>query len=198
MSSFIVLSGICVVWKRHPSVTHHVVSELTLDPSIATSLLSLAKFVKPEWLVELLSCGNSSEPSTSLEYKFSLPSISQHRPDLSPFLPSSLKNHRIWEPSEDRVDMLKALRIVFVGDRGRETTDDYKELVKRGGATYECYPVQSGRRALHNVIAKGKEKGKIMVLIATQSAIVAAIGLDMWEELIQEAKQFVSLLLYIV
>lgn len=186
--------GLSVVWKPHPSVTHHITPELTLNPVIATSLLSLTKFVKPDWLETVLAHGAASDSSISLEFNFSLPSPSQHRPMLSSFLPSSLKNHRSWEPNEDRVDLLKAYRVIFVGERGREATEEYKELVRRGAATYECCPVQGGRKMLHSVLAKGQGKGKTLVLVADQSAMVAAVGQDEWDDLTLEAAEFVYFL----
>ena len=90
--------------------------------------------------------------------------------------------------------MLKSYRVIFVGERGREATEDYKEVVRRGAATYECCSVQGGRKMLHSVLAKGQGKGKDLVLIADQSAMVAAVGEDEWQELIEEAAELVDLL----
>lgn len=183
--------GLSMVWKSHPSVTHYITPELKLDAVIATSLLSLTKFVKPDWIEALITSGASSDPATSLEFTYSLPSPSQHRPTLSPFLPSSLKNHRSWEPNEDRVDLFNAFRVIFVGERGREANEDYRELVRRGAATYECCAVQGGRQVLHTVLAKGKDKGKSLVLVADHFAMIAAVGRDEWDELVEEAATYV-------
>lgn len=178
-----------VVWKPHTSVTHHVTSELALDPAVATSLLSLTKFVKPDWLQIVVERGTSSDPSLSLEHEFVLPSPSQHRPALSTSLPSSLQSYRSWEPNEARVDIFKPFRFIFVGERGREIAEDYVELVRRGGAGYACCAVQGGRKALHSALTKGKEMGQELVLVANIEAMVAAVGQDEWEDIVKEASQ---------
>lgn len=89
--------------------------------------------------------------------------------------------------------MLQNYRVIFVGERGRETTEEYKELIRRGAATYECCAVQGGRRTLHSVLAKGQEKGKSLVLIADQPAMIAAVGEEEWAEMIEEAAECVHL-----
>lgn len=88
--------------------------------------------------------------------------------------------------------MLKPFRVIFLGERGREISEDYRELVRRGGATYECCSVEGGRELLHRVLAKGSDKGKDMVIIADQSAMIAAIGDDEWDQLFQEAAEYVA------
>lgn len=181
--------GLKVVWKLHPSVTHHVTPELSLDPAVATSLLSLTKFVTPDWLQTILRRGSSSDPSLSLEHEFILPSLSQFRPTLSPNLPTSLQSYRSWEPNEARVDLFKPFRFIFVGERGREVAEEYIELVRRGGAGYSCCAVQGGRKALHNALAKGKEMEQELVLVANIAAMIAAVGQDEWDELVKEAAQ---------
>ncbi|KAI0084127.1 hypothetical protein BDY19DRAFT_973975 [Irpex rosettiformis] len=182
--------GINITWKLHYSVTHHITSELTLDPAVAVSLLSLTKFVTPDWLQTIVTRGSSSDPSLSLEHEFILPSISQHRPALSSSLPSGLQSYRSWEPNEARVNLFKLFRFVFVGERGREVAEEYIELVRRGGASYSCCAVQGGQKALHNALAKGKEMGSELVLVANIDAMVAAIGQDEWQDLVKEAAQF--------
>ncbi|KAI0346302.1 hypothetical protein BDW22DRAFT_1417597 [Trametopsis cervina] len=182
--------GLKVLWKPHHSVTHHVTAELNLDPAIATSLVGLTKFVRPDWLRTVVERGMSSDPSISLEHEFVLPSASQFRPILSPYLPSSLKNHRSWEPNEGRVSLLEPYRFIFVGERGHETTLEHTELVKRGGGTYECCAVQGGRKVLHRALAKGKEMKKELVLITNSEAMVAAVGTEEWEQLVNEAAEY--------
>ncbi|KAI0688219.1 hypothetical protein BC835DRAFT_1419331 [Cytidiella melzeri] len=182
--------GLNVVWKPLPSATHHVTSELSLDPAVATSLLSLAKFVTPDWLQTVLKRGASSDVSISLEHEFVLPSTSQYRPALSPALPSSLQSYRSWESNEARVQLLKPYRFIFFGERSREPTEEFRELVKRGGASYEYFAVQGGRKALRGVLAKGLERGQELVLVADAEAMLAAVGQDEWNELVMEAKEY--------
>ncbi|KAJ3557580.1 hypothetical protein NM688_g1399 [Phlebia brevispora] len=180
--------GVSLLYNPCPEVTHHLIPTYSLTPAIAASLISQANLVKPEWLESLLSSGTSEDEDTPVD--FSLPPIAKFRPGFTSALPSSLKNHRSWEPNGDRTNMLNDYRIIFVGERGREARTDYRDLVRRGGATYECCPVQGGRKALHDVLAKAESKGKQPILIADETAMVAAVGQDSWNELIDEAISF--------
>lgn len=81
--------------------------------------------------------------------------------------------------------------MIFVGQRGREVLEEYKELVRRGAATYECCAVQGGRKMLHSVLAKGKDKSTELILIADEEAMDAAVGKDEWAEMVQEAAEWV-------
>jgi hypothetical protein len=179
------------VWKLHSGVTHHILLELTMDPLVATSLLALAKFVTPDWLQALVGRGTSSDPSTSLEYEFALPSISQHRPQLSSGLPKSLQTYKIWEPNEAREKMLKSYRFIFVGESGREATEALIEIAKRSDAGYHCFAVQRGRQEFHHVLAKGSERSQELVLVADIDAMLAAVGREEWDDLTKEATELV-------
>ncbi|EKM57885.1 uncharacterized protein PHACADRAFT_206756 [Phanerochaete carnosa HHB-10118-sp] len=177
--------AIPVVSKPHPSVNYHLTPTYTLTPAIATSLLNTATFVKPTWLTELIAhYAPLDTPDSGKDYH--VPSTSTHRPAFSPALPSSLKNHRSWEPNEARTSMLQGHRVLFVGERGREAGEDYKELVKQGGGTYECCAVQGGRKALHDVLAKAQGKGARITLVADATAMVAAVGQDEWDGIVEE------------
>ena len=187
-SSF--LLGISITWKPHPDVNYHLTPTYSLTPTIASSLLTAAQFVKPAWLTDLIAQYSLSDDDEAKDWV--LPSISKYRPTYSPALPSSLKNHRSWEPNETRAKMLKQFRIIFVGERGREVNEEYKDLVKYGDASYECCAVEGGRKALHDALAKAQSKRKTVVLTADQSAMTAAVGEDGWKELAEEAARFVT------
>ncbi|KAF7789787.1 hypothetical protein EIP86_000733 [Pleurotus ostreatoroseus] len=146
--------------------------------------------VRPEWLDALISSGSSSDGPSQLEREFVLPDASSFKPKLSPSLPSSLKNYRSWELNDERTNMLSDYRFIFVGERGREAREDLRTLVKYGGSTYECCPVQGGRGSLRTVLAKAESKGKQPVLIGDENALVAAIGKDGFDELVQEAETY--------
>lgn len=184
-------TGIPITHKPHPDVTHHLTPTYSLTPTIATSLLSAAHLVKPSWLTDLIDYYSPLESDDASTKEYHLPAISKHRPTHSPALPSSLKNHRSWEPNEARVGMFKGHRVIFVGERGREASEEYKELVKRGEGTYECCAVQGGRKPLHDVLAKAVGKDAKIVLIADQAAMVAAVGQDSWNEMTEEAARSV-------
>ncbi|PSR88720.1 hypothetical protein PHLCEN_2v5071 [Hermanssonia centrifuga] len=81
--------------------------------------------------------------------------------------------------------MWAAYRVVFVAN---ETPEEYKTLVKSGGASYECCPVQ--RTSLHRVLAKAQHKADNTVLIADETVLTAALGQDGWSELVQEAADY--------
>ena len=189
LSSTLYVTGLSVLLTPHPSVTHHLTPTYSLTPPIAASLLSAAHFVKPGWLTTLIDSGSSSDGPSPLEMTFTLPRINDFRPEYSPSIPSTLRNLRTWEPNEARLNIFKDHRFLFVGEKGREVSSELREVVKRGGGEYECCAVEGGRRALHSVLAKGKGKGKTLVLVADEPAMGAAVGQGGWMEFVSEAKE---------
>ncbi|KAI0075005.1 hypothetical protein K474DRAFT_1647144 [Panus rudis PR-1116 ss-1] len=184
--------GVSMVVTPQLSVTHHLVSTYSLTPAIASSLLTLAHLVKPDWLTTLLSMGfsSSTDDPCQLEMTFSLPRVAEFRPEYSPSIPSTLRTLKVWEPNEARLNMFSRYRFVFVGERGREVSIDMRELIKRGSGEYECFAVESGRKSFHGVLAKGKGKGKELVLVADEHAMGTAVGKDQWMEYVQEAAEY--------
>lgn len=65
-----------------------------------------------------------------------------------------------------------------------------RELVRRAQGEYECVPCEGGCTALAKVLNKGRAKGKILVLVGEESALVPAVGRDGWEELVDAAGRF--------
>ncbi|OCH87756.1 hypothetical protein OBBRIDRAFT_795927 [Obba rivulosa] len=185
--------GISVVNAARPEVTHHLTPTFTLTPNVATSLLSLAHIVKPDWLTEVIRLGTpepDSEKPSSLEEHFILPPLTKFRPAFSPSLPPALKKFGVWEPDEARANLFRAHRFIFVGERGREVQDALRELVRWGGAEYECFAAGSSGRAWHQVLAKGKGKDKTIVLVADERTAITAVGVSEWKELVGEARSF--------
>ncbi|EMD35805.1 hypothetical protein CERSUDRAFT_96030 [Gelatoporia subvermispora B] len=185
--------GISLVGDPQPEVTHHLTPTFTLTPALATALLSLAHIVKPDWLAEVLRLGtpeSDSDKPSSLEEHFVLPPLTKFRPAFSPSLPPALKTFAAWEPDEARASLFNAYRFIFLGERGREVQSALRELVRRGGAEYECFGANSGRRALHQVLAKRQGKERTLVLVAEERSVVAAVGEDEWKELVEEAGSF--------
>lgn len=195
--------GISLVVVPHASVTHHLTPTISLTPQIASSLLTLAHFVRPDWLTTLLTQGVSphvtqatqvddpspTERPSRLEASFALPRLADYKPDFSPAIPSSMRSMKIWEPDEARLNFFAGKRFIFVGEKGREVSLDLRDVIKRGGAEYECYAVEGGRSGLHAVLAKGKGKGKPLVLVADEHAMGIAVGQPQWMELVKEASQ---------
>jgi len=183
--------GVRIVHKLGPNVTHHLSPSFTLSPEIATSLVFLATLVKPEWLIELLRRGQSENDAPSaLEQSFILPPTNKYRPSFSPSLPVALKSFVKWEANEGRIGIFRDIRFVFIGEKGREIQEAMRELVKRGEGDYECFTVESGRHVLHQVLAKGRGKGRQLVLVADEKSVVPAVGADGWQELLDEARRY--------
>ncbi|KAI1789315.1 hypothetical protein LXA43DRAFT_585318 [Ganoderma leucocontextum] len=184
--------GIHLVPTPHPDVTHHLTSAYTLTPAIATSLISAVTLVKPEWLNTLLTSGRSDEPGelSLLEEHFVLPQTTKFRPSFSPSLPQQLKKYAVWEPNEERAGLFRGHRFIFVGEKGAETPNAMKELVKRGEGDYECLAAANGKDAFRQVLAKGRARNATLVPVATRDSVVAAVGRDGWSGLVQEATSF--------
>lgn len=68
-----------------------------------------------------------------------------------------------------------------------------RELVRRAQGEYECVACEGGRAALRKVLHKGRERGRILVLVGEEGALVPAVGKDGWEELVDEANRSVLL-----
>ena len=159
--------------------------------------------MKPEWLSELIRLGNlpiHDDPSngSSLEQVFALPAETKFRPTFGASLPTSLKVFKAWEPNEERINMFKGYRFLFVGEKGREVEGVMTELVTRGGGNWVAFNVASGRKEWHHVLAKEKakhakvvEKQKGLVVVADANAMKVAVGSEQWEELVVEAKRWV-------
>ncbi|PCH34712.1 hypothetical protein WOLCODRAFT_106435 [Wolfiporia cocos MD-104 SS10] len=186
--------GISITPAPHNGVTHHLTLSYTLTPEIAQSLLTAAHLVKPDWLCELLRRGESSHGRSALEDTYSLPDPASYPPSFSPSLPQSpsLRKHALWRPDEGRAGMLRELRFIFLGEKGREVREVMRDAVKVGGAEYECCSVEGGRRALHQVLARGaaRDGDKRMVLVADEQKVKAAVGEDGWREFKEEAEIF--------
>ncbi|RDX44630.1 hypothetical protein OH76DRAFT_1486923 [Lentinus brumalis] len=183
--------GIHLVPTLHPDVTHHLTSKYELTASIASSLISVATLVKPEWLSAVLSAGKAEAGElSSLEEHFVLPPTSKFRPSFQPALPSRLKKFNLWEPNEERLGMFRNRRFIFVGEKGAEAPGVLKDLVKRAKGDYECLAVDKAREGLKQVLAKGKARDATLVLVAKHDGMTAAIGKEKWAGFVEEARSF--------
>ena len=52
--------------------------------------------------------------------------------------------------------------------------------------------VEGGRGGFHAVLAKGKGKEKLLILVADEHAMGLAVGEDGWMELVKEAAEYVA------
>lgn len=120
-----------------------------------------------------------------------MPQTTKFRPGFSPSLPSQLKKYGVWESNEERAGLFRGHRCIFVGEKGAETQNAMKELVKRGEGDYECFAATNGKDAFRQVLAKGQARNATLVPVATRDSVIAAIGRDGWSGLVQEARKYV-------
>lgn len=184
--------GIKVVHISNPNVTHHVTSTLSATVSIATSLISACQIVKPEWLSEVLRLGSlpSHDPS-SLESHLKLPLASKYRPTFSSVLPEKHKTADVWNPNEERLHIFKDYRFMCVSEKSREIDSELRELLERGDGAIETFNVQDGGAKWRKALSRGYAKESVkMVTIASEDAMVAAVGSESWRELLEIAREF--------
>lgn len=192
--------GVNVVITPDPQVTHHLISTYTANSLIAASLVSACQFVKPEWLHEVIRLGNlpvnnDLSDGVSLERVFALPPINKYRPSFSPTLPTSQKVFKVWEPNEERLNMFQGYRYLCVGEKGREIDGDLREVISRAGGQIETFDAHSGKVKWHKALARGQAKeGKKLVVVGDKKSLQTAVGQGGWDELMSEAKGFVSVL----
>ncbi|KAI0776848.1 hypothetical protein BD413DRAFT_610439 [Trametes elegans] len=190
--------GIHVVPTLCAEVTHHLTPTYALSPAIATSLVSLATLVRPEWLIALLAAGKAREEDAEegrgglspLEVSFALPPETKFRPAFAPALPPRLRKFEVWGADEERAGMFRGRRFVFVGERGAEAPGALRELVRRGEGEYECFAVEGGTERFGQVLAKRRAREVELVLVAERHAVVPVVGEDGWGTLVEEAKKF--------
>lgn len=186
-------SGIKLVHKPHAEVTHHLTNNYFANLSIATSLLSLCKLVRPEWLNEFIRLGtapNSGSVEAPLEAHFNFPSISKFRPTFSSSLPPSQQSFDKWEPNEERVNLFHKFRFICVTEKIREMDGELRDAIHRGGGTLEIFDIHSGISKFHQALTRSRAKeGKSTVIIGDIDAMQAAVGSAAWEEFIAEAKR---------
>ncbi|SJL06695.1 uncharacterized protein ARMOST_10037 [Armillaria ostoyae] len=184
--------GIKVVHISNPNVTHHVTSTLSATVSIAASLISACQIVKPEWLSEVLRLGSlpSNDPS-SLESHFKLPLASKYRPTFSSALPEKHKTADVWNPNEERLHIFKDYRFMCVSEKTREIDSELRELLECGDGAIETFNVQDGGAKWRKALSRGHAKESVkMVAIASENAMVAAVGSESWRELLDIAQEF--------
>lgn len=176
-------------------VTHHLVSKYTATASIATSLLSASQFVKPDWLEEIirLSSAEEDKPGASqLESAFALPLLSKYRPPFSPSLQDSQKIFRVWEPNEERLNMLGPYRFFLVNENVKVPGSDMRDLIHRGGGAYEHLDVHIGKLKWHKALVRGNAKeGQKLVLVGEQESLKIAVGEREWQDLMHEVEMYV-------
>ncbi|KAF8738562.1 hypothetical protein AX14_011043 [Amanita brunnescens Koide BX004] len=186
--------GINLVHTPSSGFTHHLVSSYTATASVAASLLSASQFAKSEWLREIIRLGSSAkdEPGASqLEKDFTLPPLSKYRPSFSPTLQDSHKVFRVWEPNEERLNMLKGYRFFLVNENVKAPGSDIKDLIQRGGGAFEYIDIRSGKSKWHKALVRGAAKdGQNLVLVGDQGSLKMAVDEREWQDLMHEVEIF--------
>ena len=171
--------------KSTDEETHHLTPLLRIAPSILTSMLRTSQLVTFDWLTDYLRLGleprDSTSPLTALEYEFIPPLESKFRPAFDPSLPPELTKFKPWEANEERSSMLKGWRILFVGEKGRETDADILKMIEVAGAQYEVFDVSGGERKWKQALQKSKRKAtKGLSIVANGEVMRVAAGED-WD-----------------
>jgi hypothetical protein len=124
-------------------------------------LLSLASFVKKDWLVEVLRLGDLGT-AEGLEGVFRLPPLSgkTYRPTFASGLPSMLKKQGVWEADEERVGMFRAYTFLFVST----PTTELSAVIERGEGKLEVLE-KEGVRRLGKSVEKIRKEGKKVVCV---------------------------------
>ncbi|KAG7442164.1 uncharacterized protein BT62DRAFT_936261 [Guyanagaster necrorhizus] len=184
--------GVKALHLPNPNVTHHITSTLSATTSIAASLISACQFVKPEWLSEVLRLGGlPSDDSSSLESHFKMPLASKYRPTFSPALPEKYKTPDVWNPNEERLHIFKDHRFMCISERSREIDSELRELLQRGDGSIETFNIQDGGMKWRKALSRGRAKESVkIVAIASEDAMVAAVGSESWQEFFEIVREF--------
>ncbi|KAF7346518.1 putative proline-rich protein [Mycena sanguinolenta] len=185
--------GIHLVHLPGPDITHHITHSISATTLEVISLVSATAFVTSEWLDEVIRLGglpHKSDP-VSLEDNFRLPPIAKFRPEFDDALPTEQKTHKIWEPNEERMNMLSPYRFICVGEAKHQIDSEYRELLMRANAKIEVFDVTGGAEKWRKALTRAKAKsGQNLIPIANNEACEAAVGKDNWKELVETTRVF--------
>ncbi|EGN97495.1 hypothetical protein SERLA73DRAFT_184227, partial [Serpula lacrymans var. lacrymans S7.3] len=95
--------------------------------------------------------------------------------------------------------MLRGYRFILVSERSREVDGELRDLIVRGGGEYEAFSIMSGLGKWRQLLAKNKRKvdemgssGKMMVVVADEGAMSAALGSEQWQSFVADASSLSS------
>ena len=179
----------------HAEITHHLTTQYAANLTTATSLLALSKFVKPEWLQEVIRLGklpknNEEATGVCLEDHFVLPQESKFRPGYSPSLLQAQKNFGLWEPNEERVKLFHPCRFICLQEKPTDLDSDIRETIHRGGGTLETFDIHSGIPKFHKALTRSQAKeGKKTVVVGDPDHMQTAVGEDTYAQFVTESKR---------
>lgn len=80
-----------------------------------------------------------------------------------------------------------------VSEKSREIDSELRELLERGDGAIETFNVQDGGAKWRKALSRGHAKESVkMVAIASEDAMVAAVGSESWRELLDIARECVT------
>lgn len=193
-------SGIKLSQKMHENITHHLAAHYVANLTMAASLLNLTRFVKPEWLNEILRLAalprnDENATGTSLEDNFILPLETKFRPSFSPSLLPKQKAFDVWEPNEERVNFFKSFRFICMQEKATEMESDIREAIDRGGGSFETFNITEGLPKFHRVLSRSQAKeGKKTIVVGDIDSLQTAVGNLGWTKFVSEARRCFDLL----
>ncbi|KAF5376352.1 hypothetical protein D9757_008647 [Collybiopsis confluens] len=187
--------------------SHHIAPTLTISPSSGLSLLSLASFVKIEWLNKFIEVYNTtvhnpnasspSEMSTetppdmheppllmSHQYRSSFPSSS------SSFDPK-YKNMALWEPDQGRQGLFRGFKFLVLCEKDKDKAKEDNEMsllrafLSCGGGAVDTFGVSEGRTKFRQALKRASAKTDttlVLVLVGENQRSV--------ESLEEEAREY--------
>ena len=79
-------------------------------------------------------------------------------------------------------------------EKTREIDGELRDAIHRGGGSLENFDIHSDVSKFHQALTRSRAKeGKSTVIIGDLDAMQTAVGSDVWEELLAEAKRLVRL-----
>lgn len=139
-----------------------------------------SNFVKSEWLDNLIEICSDPEKS------YTLPPLSKYRPGFSTTLISPYKKFSIWEPDENRRELLGDFYFLCVSEKEREIDSTLRMLIETGSGRIGTFNLD-GKMKWTQALTRGLAKEKTLVLIGDQASITAAVGENVWKDMDEEA-----------
>jgi hypothetical protein len=195
-------TGINLVTTLTPNVTHHLTGTFLVDSAAAYSLLSVAQFVRREWLSETIRIGelSATSPENSTpslrETSFELPSVAMFRPAFPPSLPIRLREVKVWEPNEERLRMFSGLHFVLVGEEQGNVNVQLRQVIICGGGEYEEFTMNESKLKWQRLLTKEARQKTAMeggnyrtIIVGDFEVLTLSAGLEVWHGLMHEAKK---------
>lgn len=92
--------------------------------------------------------------------------------------------------------MLKGYRFFLVNVNRKAPGSDMKNLIQRGGGTFEYLDIHSGKSIWHKALVRGTAKeGQKLVLVGDQESLKTAVSEREWQDLMHEVEMYVCVIM---